>query len=570
MGWVKMNVKLKLKGKILVIIISLLMVLSISIFSVVFFQVKSLVVKNLNASLDAYIKLSQSILEHKYPGEWKVDGDKLFKGNVLLNEETAFVDAIKESTNSPATIFLGDTRIATNVINEGKRAVGSKVSKEVADVVLKNGKEFVGSANVLDSVYQAKYTPIKNSSGQVLGILFIGIEKAKIDFQINMLMLLIGIITIAVVGAAIVISVLFTNPIINNVKNIMKSLNKISYGDLTEVCGVNSQDETRDIAESLNRMSKNISDLVNQIKHTSVNLQDRGENLTSISEEMSASSEEVARAIQDVARGAGTQAEDLVKVSFSLNSFSDGLEKIVKDINDVDATSKNIDSMASISNKDMNYLVQSVETINSTFNDFMCKITMLGENLTKINNITNIINNIAGQTNLLALNAAIEAARAGESGRGFAVVADEIRKLAEQSKASSQDINNLILNISKDSKTIINSADGMNSELGNQINIINTTMDSFRKIIKSVNHIIPMIESISFSASSITAEKDSIINSIETLSSIAEEASASSEEIAASSEEMSASSQEVTATAQVLNNTTTEMMRLVEKFKLES
>jgi methyl-accepting chemotaxis protein len=565
-----MKAKLKLRGKILLIITTLLILLGTSIFSVVFYQVRSLVVRNLNTSLDGYIKLGDNLLDQKYPGDWRVEGNKLYKGSVLLNDDTAFVDAVKEATNSPATIFLGDTRISTNVIVDGKRAVGTKVSEQVAEVVLRNGKEFIGTAKVLDSTYQAKYVPIRNGSGQTIGIFFIGIEKSKIDFQVNALMLIIGAITLAVAAIAVIISILFTNPIINNVKKIMHSLNRLSDGDLTEVCRVSSKDETGDIAEGLNSMSKGIYALVHKIKSTSLELQDRGENLSSVSEEMAASSEEVARAIQDVAKGAGTQAEDLVQVSSILSNFSEEIERIAASIRDIDVSSKNINSMASISTKDMNYLVQSVENINSTFNDFMSKISLLGQNITQINEITNVINSIADKTNLLALNAAIEAARAGESGRGFAVVADEIRKLAEQSKDSSKDISNLIGNISKDSEIIISSADGMNSELSSQIGVINTTMESFRKILKSVNEIIPMIESVNSSALSIKTEKDSIVTSIETLSSIAEEVSASSEEIAASSEEMSASSQEVTATAQVLSGMTSDMMKLVDKFRLES
>ena len=564
-----MTSKLKLKGKILLIMISLITILGVSIFSVVYVQVKSLVVKNLNTSLESYVKLGDNLLDKKYPGDWRVDGEKLYKGSTLINEDTAFVDELKEATNSPVTIFLGDTRIATNVVKDGKRAVGTKVSKEVAEVVLKEGKEFVGTATVLDSLYQAKYVPIKNSSDSVIGILFIGIEKAQIDFQINKLMLTIGIITLGIIVIAAIIITIFTNSIVKNVTKIVDSLNKLSDGDLTEICNVDSSDETADIAKSLNSMSSNIYSLVSKIKGNSVELRDRGENLSAISEEMSASSEEVARAIQDVAKGAGTQAEDLMQVTSNLNNFGEAIERIVGDIGNIDTSSKSIGEMAGISNQDMSFLVQSVESINATFNDFMSKINMLGQNIEKINSITNMINSIADQTNLLALNAAIEAARAGESGRGFAVVAEEIRKLAEQSKVSSQDINNLVSSISKDSGNIISSADGMNSVLRSQMGIINNTMTSFKKIIESVNSIIPMIESASLSAASIKTEKDSIVNNIESLSAIAEEVSASSEEIAASSEEMSASSQEVTATAQVLSTMTEDMMMLVDMFKVE-
>jgi methyl-accepting chemotaxis protein len=111
--------------------------------------------------------------------------------------------------------------------------------------------------------------------------------------------------------------------------------------------------------------------------------------------------------------------------------------------------------MAKISNDKMTQLVTSINSIGSAFKDVSNKISELGMSVNKINEITALINSIADQTNLLALNAAIEAARAGEAGKGFAVVADEIRKLAEQSKNSSGEIDNLITLILSETKEVI-------------------------------------------------------------------------------------------------------------------
>jgi methyl-accepting chemotaxis protein len=531
-------------------------------------QVNNLVFKNLDTSLDSYSRLGYDLLEQKYPGEWRVDGDKLLKGNKLINGDTEFVDAVKTSTKAPATIFLGDTRVSTNVLKEGKRIEGTKVSPAVAEIVLTQGKEYIGEANVDGSIYESKYVPIKDNSGKVIGIWFIGVEKATITKQVNSLMLTIGILTLIVLLLAILVSTMFIKPIIKNVKKILNSLTNISNGDLTESCSVSSYDETRDIAEGLNLMSKNVSALVHQIKDSSSNLKKNSDNLSAISKEMSNSSEEVARAIQDVAIGAGTQAGDLVETTGILNTFGDEIETIVDSIKTIDSNAKSISLTADESNEEMRYLIDSIRNMSTTFDSFMVKLSDLGHNIGKINDITNLINSVAEQTNLLALNAAIEAARAGEAGRGFSVVAEEIRKLAEQSKNSSQDINNLITNISVENAAIVNSSGDMNNEIKRQMEVINTTISSFKQIIQSLTQVTPLIESVNTRIGSINNEKDTIITKIEGLSAVSEEVSASSEEIAASSEEMSASAQEVTATAQILNAMTDEMLNQVSKFKL--
>jgi methyl-accepting chemotaxis protein len=562
------KLKLKLKTKILLIIIPLLILFGSLTFIIVRIQVNKLVIMNFNKSLDSNIKLSYNTLDMTYPGMWRVDGENLYKGNKLINGDTDFVDYIKNATSSPATIFLGDTRVATNVIKDGKRAVGTKVAEQVADEVLSKGKEYNGEVPVLDSIYEAKYIPIKDSNGKAIGIFFIGIEKTQITAEINSLMINIGLTILGVLVLSVILTMAATTPIIRNVNNIKLSLSKIAAGDLTTVCTVRSNDEIGEIAQSVNDMKSNMNVLVDNIRNDSENLQLSAENLSQVSEEMSTSSDEVARSIQDVAKGTEEQANDLTDITYSLSKFGDDIDNIVCSIKDIDSSSALINNMSKESNKDMNQLVASVETVSSSFNEFTSKITQLGKNINRVTEITNVINSIADQTNLLALNASIEAARAGESGRGFTVVATNIRDLAEQSKSSSKDINMLIESISNETISIIKSTDLMNSELGSQMDMIDTTIESFRNIITSINEISPKIEAVASSAASVNEEKNAISSKIESSASIAEEVSASAEQISASSQEMSASSQEVTATAQSLYSMTEKMLDQINKFKL--
>ena len=563
-----MKKNFNLKSKILIINISLIILLGLSIFNVVLYEVNKLVVNNIDTTSEGYINLASEILDNKYPGDWNINNNELYKGNELINNNTEFVDNFKKTTNSVVTIFLNDTRISTNVMSEGKRAIGTKASIEVSNKVLKNGEVFTGEVEVLGNTYEAKYVPIKDSNNKIIGMLFLGVEKSVINSEVFNLMSQIGLIILCVIIVAIIISIIFANSITRNVGKIVTSLNKISKGDLTEVCEVSTRDETGFIAESLNNMSKNVATLVSEIKQNYFNIQENAENLSSVSEMMSLSSEQVSSSIQDVAGGASNQAKDLIEITSIVSNFSQGLEKIIISIRDTETNSKSIEGMASKSNEEMNYVIDSLNNTSNSFKDFMGKISKLGEGITQINEITTFINTIADQTNLLALNAAIEAARVGEEGRGFAVVSDEIRKLAEQTKVSSKNINDLIGNISKDSKDLIESSGNMDRELNNQVSVINTTVGSFKRIIKSVNDIIPMIDEANQSAIVVNKQQDLIIEKVGETSSIAEEVSASSEEIAASAEEMSASTQEVNATAKTLMDMTLKTRDLVDKFKV--
>lgn len=166
---------------------------------------------------------------------------------------------------------------------------------------------------------------------------------------------------------------------------------------------------------------------------------------------------------------------------------------------------------------------------------------------------------ISEQTNLLALNASIEAARAGEAGKGFAVVAGE----------SSEEISNLVGGISKSTNIIVQDSSEMGGEITSQVKIISMSIMSFEKIVEAINDIIPKIKAVKNSANDVNNDKSVILNRVNDVSSVSTEVSASSEEISASSEEMSASTEEVAASASTLNSATNEMLKEVNKFKMQ-
>lgn len=134
------------------------------------------------ASLVVNINLLRDLVAAK--GEPRLDGDKLYFGDELMNGNFAAVDKVKALAGSVATIFMGDVRVATNVQKaDGGRAVGTKLAQGTAyDTVLKQRQTYSGVADILGQAYFTIYEPIvQKSDNRVIGILFVGIKQA--DFM---------------------------------------------------------------------------------------------------------------------------------------------------------------------------------------------------------------------------------------------------------------------------------------------------------------------------------------------------------------------------------------------------
>ncbi|WP_313130292.1 methyl-accepting chemotaxis protein [Anaerocolumna sp.] len=361
------------------------------------------------------------------------------------------------------------------------------------------------------------------------------------------------------------------NSMTKGIKSTSKHLKLLAEGNLrVEVSPkyLKLKDEIGEMTRFMYDMQESIKGMINKIKENSLDISNQSENLTSVTDEIAHVSQNVTETISEVARGTNSQSEDLIQITGILEQFNNKITGMGDEIEAVGTNSREISIMAADSSNEMNLLNQSVMDISNSFKEFYNKIVTLGDEIGRIGEITDLINSIAEQTNLLALNAAIEAARAGEAGKGFSVVAEEIRKLAEQSKISSENISKVVAGISDGAGSMMQNSVTMDNELLNQVTVIEKSLVSFKKIIGAIDEIIPKIEIIQSQAQDIEEDKNKVMSRIEGISSVSMEVSASAEEISASSEEMSASAEEVASAASMLNNATDQMLEEVERFKV--
>lgn len=178
------------------------------------------------------LQLGWSLLESRYPGPWEIRGGQLWKGNQVMNGFMEIVDEVGSKTGDTCTIFQGDTRVATNVMRDGKRAVGTKVADEVAKVVLSEGREYLGEADVVGVKYQTAYMPIWDGENRVVGIWYVGANKSVIDKMIWDALRETVLIFVSILVVLILALWKLTGTLIQPISSLVQAAKRLAAGDL--------------------------------------------------------------------------------------------------------------------------------------------------------------------------------------------------------------------------------------------------------------------------------------------------------------------------------------------------
>jgi methyl-accepting chemotaxis protein len=377
--------------------------------------------------------------------------------------------------------------------------------------------------------------------------------------------MLIIIIIMAII--AIIMSFILSNGIVHNIRRLKEVFKMASGGDLTVSIKASTKDEFKDLADSFNSMIKNISELMKNVTNSSNIVLETSASLASMSEEITASINEVAKAIEDVSSGATDQVQNAQQGEVEMDDLAKRLDKINDNSYEMDQISNNTKELGSKGLYMIETLTQKSTETKKAASQVNEIVRDMNESTKQINAISETIANITAQTNLLSLNASIESARAGEAGRGFAVVADEIRKLAEQSRASTEEIKSIITSIQKKSEVAVESIKLTENVVNEQEIAVNHTQQIFSEILKSIEVMLNKVEEVRKSIVDIDEKKKSTVSKIENISFISEQTASASEEVTASAEEITATMEELTKHSSELNLLAEQLGAEINKFK---
>lgn len=376
------------------------------------------------------------------------------------------------------------------------------------------------------------------------------------------------IISITAVIGTIVLAYLLVKMISIPVATVTDALVRVANGDLTiDEVKVRSKDELGVLTQSLNKMVVDLRNLIIKVSDASNQIASSSEELTASAEQSSNAAEQVASSTQESAVGAADQSRKVEEVMLSIEQMATSIEGINQSSKEMLQLSLNASSASNHGVEMLNEVVSEMNDINISVQETSNIVQTLDKKSLEVGNIIKIISDITSQTNLLALNAAIEAARAGESGRGFAVVAEEVRKLAEQSKNSAQEISEIIKSIQSETRTAVVSMQKESEKVLIGLDKTYKVSEIFENIEKDVISVTSKVKEVSVSLEDMNLTSNQIVELVEIVGAKAELVAQSSQDNSASVEEQLATMEEVSSSAQTLSNLAENMSILMSSFK---
>ncbi len=558
-----MKSKKKATLNIILVLFTLLpMIITVTVLA---FITSRITVDKLEANIREELEISSKGLLEYYQYDLLSEHD-LVDG--FIDYDTDYVDSMGQ-TGVDYTIFKENVRFVTNILDKnGKRIEGTKAGDAVWAAVKAGNPYYSDALNIEGIPYYGYYLPLKDKNGTIVGMSFAG--KPAIDVEVSESTIIMAIVTLSIAFVVIfgIVAVIIARKISKPLTKVTEGIERLSSGDTSVVIDTKANIlETNRLLDASNKLASVLDESIGQIRTSADSLV---ASINSTNEETRASAESISQinvSMNDLAQTTVSMADNVQDISTEVIEMGQMIETAASSAEGLSRNANAMDSANTEASECIGNVVNSSNKSSDAIDIIIERIKVTDSSILKINEMVNLITDIASQTNLLALNASIEAARAGEAGRGFAVVAEEIGKLAAQSNDSARQINDIVDEISKQSKECVDESANVKNLIDEEKSLLATTLQKFDALDDNIKSSVNEISTIADITQRLDSIKNKVTSAISDLSAISEETSATNEEVSATIEAVSNNMHQLSNDSDSMSGVAKDLENAVAYFK---
>ncbi|HDR8183549.1 TPA: methyl-accepting chemotaxis protein [Bacillus thuringiensis] len=394
------------------------------------------------------------------------------------------------------------------------------------------------------------------------------LQKNNTASATNTIMLFVSISIIAI-AIVIFIGYIIKSAIRQPIVLLERDMERVSAGDLTIRTSYKSDNELGSIVKSFNSMLDNLQQLIGEVKITTQEVISSTNGMLQDTKRASHISREVVQTISEVDKKIEGQVTSIQESSSSMEEITTGVQTVAESSATVTEVAVTTTEQVNSGSEVIKQSILQMNSIHEVVEETSKVIERLVMRTQQIDKALDAITNIAEQTNLLALNASIEAARAGENGKGFAVVAVEVGNLAEQSKASADEINQLILAIQQDTKDTVDAMQKGQQKASEGKETANKANQAFSSIMVAINKITSQIQEVSAATEEMSAGTEEVNASMSSVSESATQVAKETTQTVQSIQLQAASIEEISNQSNKIKEKVETLSVLVSQFIIE-
>lgn len=377
------------------------------------------------------------------------------------------------------------------------------------------------------------------------------------------------IVSIGAIAAFLLLGFMISRLIRKPIENMKEQMLKVENWDLTAHGAYASKDEIGLLTTSFNNMVSGLRKFVDTVHNTALTISASSQQFTASAEQSKIAAGQIANSMEQLSSGMENQVRSVDETAQGVQLMKNGVDKIYANTKEIASLTEQAADTSEQGTSSVQAVIGQMGAILASSGTTGAIVHALNERSKAIGDISQFISGIAVQTNLLALNAGIEAARAGDAGRGFAVVAGEVKKLAEQTKSSSEQIQILIESVRKETEEAAEAMDLSIEQVTSGVALAEQASSAFANIHDSVTTVNNKMKEVAQSMTRLVEGGDLIVSAVGQIKSLAHEGAGASQETSAANEEQLATMDEIASSARSLSNLAEELKQLISKMKME-